>query len=952
MQQLKKHFESEEYKSYRAIPFWSWNDKLEKKELLKQVDWMDKCGIGGFFMHARSGLQTEYLSEEWMECIEACAEQAEKSGMKAWVYDENGWPSGFAGRKLLEDEKNRDKYIAYTVGDFCANATVSYLITNDELKRVSCGNVIGEYLNLFIHTAVSTVDILNPDVVDQFIALTHEVYRKHFGEQFSKKIEGFFTDEPQYQRWNIPYTDMIAKYFRERYDEDILDSLGLLFVEKKGYHKFRYRYWKGMQELMLHNFAEKVYGWCQEHGVKLTGHYVEEIGLGLQMMCCGGVMPFYEYENIPGIDWLGTESNNELSVIQVASVAAQLGKKQVLTETFGCCGWDVTPTDLRRIAGFQYVNGANMICHHLIPYTERGNRRYDCPAHYSDVNPWVSEEFKSFNEYFTRLGYLLGEGKNDVKVAMLHPLRSAYFNYKREQIDEGFGVRDLDASLYHANKLLGKRGVAFHYLDETLLAKHGFVENGAIGCGKCSYEYLVIPMIFTMDCSTERLLRQFVEQGGKVLLLDKKPQFVEAERYDYPYLSSNCTLEDIVDAQPFRVGNVDTEVYSTYRTLDDMQYLYVINSSCTNTYSQSFDFGEGIRSFQKLDLKELTMKRVPLDITLKPGEDALLFLDKAPVTEEKKLVPYSMRFVDAEIDFAENYLPVDYIRYSTDGITFSEPWPCPALFQKMLKDRYEGNIFFRYEFEIAELPQQLFLKTEENREVRAWLNGIPLSNQVPSKETYISIYDITTQVQLGLNEYTVEVDWHEDEFVYYALYGENVTESLKNCVVYDSELQPIQLTGKFGVYSKSGYKETEPQFVEGNEFYIGKVPEKVTDITLDGFPFLAGAVTLSQTVVFETPDVLLQIAGDYQIAEVTVNGVNKGVLLFDKELDISDVALLGENEIKIRFLISNRNLMGPHHLNGSKRDSVTPWSFELFGTWQEDKSAQYHAGYDLKLFYE
>ena len=58
-------------------------------------------------------------------------------------------------------------------------------------------------------------------------------------------------------------------------------------------------------------------------------------------------MPFYEYEHIPGIDWLGKNTHSELSVKQVGSVAAQLGKKRVITETFGCCGWDVGIQDLR-----------------------------------------------------------------------------------------------------------------------------------------------------------------------------------------------------------------------------------------------------------------------------------------------------------------------------------------------------------------------------------------------------------------------------------------------------------------------------------------------------------------------------------------------------------------------------------------------------------------------------
>ena len=497
-------------KEYRPIPFWSWNDKLEKEKLIEQIHWMNKTGNGGFFMHARSGLLTEYLSEEWMQCIETCADEAEKLDMKAWLYDENGWPSGFVGGKLLEDEKNRDKYILATEGVYDSEATLNYLLTGDDLVRVSdkvAGD--GNYLNLFIHTAVSTADILNPDVVKQFLNMTHEAYKERFGENFSKKIEGFFTDEPQYQRSHTPYTDMIATYWQEQYAEDILDGLGLLFVEKKGYRSFRYRYWRAMQGLMLESFAKQVCEWCDNHGVKLTGHYLEESTLGYQLTACGGVMPFYEYEHIPGIDWLGKWSEYGLSAKQVGSVAAQLGKRQVLTESFGCCGWDVKPSELRHILGIQYANGVNMLCQHLIPYSERGTRKYDHPAHYSEVNPWVKEDFGTFNEYFTTLGHLLGEGEQSVNVAVLHPIRSTYFDYKREQERSGYGVASLDKQFRDDIDMLAFHGIEYHFIDETLFEKYGFVENGHIGCGKCVYDYLILPHVLTMDISTEKLLYQF-----------------------------------------------------------------------------------------------------------------------------------------------------------------------------------------------------------------------------------------------------------------------------------------------------------------------------------------------------------------------------------------------------------------------------------------------------------
>ena len=94
---------------YGSIPFWSWNDRLEESELRAQIRRMKELGMGGFFMHARGGLETEYLSEEWFSCVRACIDEAKKLGMEAWAYDENGWPSGFAGGKLLSCDQHRHR---------------------------------------------------------------------------------------------------------------------------------------------------------------------------------------------------------------------------------------------------------------------------------------------------------------------------------------------------------------------------------------------------------------------------------------------------------------------------------------------------------------------------------------------------------------------------------------------------------------------------------------------------------------------------------------------------------------------------------------------------------------------------------------------------------------------------------------------------------------------------
>lgn len=93
-------------KTYASIPFWSWNDKLEEEELRRQIRNMKDLGMRGFFMHARSGLETEYMSKDWFDCARVCINETKKLGMEAWAYDENGWPSGCAGGELLKNPEN------------------------------------------------------------------------------------------------------------------------------------------------------------------------------------------------------------------------------------------------------------------------------------------------------------------------------------------------------------------------------------------------------------------------------------------------------------------------------------------------------------------------------------------------------------------------------------------------------------------------------------------------------------------------------------------------------------------------------------------------------------------------------------------------------------------------------------------------------------------------------
>ena len=102
---------------YKGAPFWAWNCKLEEKELLWQIEQFKEMGFGGFHMHSRSGLDTEYLSEEFMNMVKACVKKAKEEKMFAYLYDEDRWPSGAAGGLATKNRKYAKRNLKLSVNE-------------------------------------------------------------------------------------------------------------------------------------------------------------------------------------------------------------------------------------------------------------------------------------------------------------------------------------------------------------------------------------------------------------------------------------------------------------------------------------------------------------------------------------------------------------------------------------------------------------------------------------------------------------------------------------------------------------------------------------------------------------------------------------------------------------------------------------------------------------------
>ena len=84
----------------RPRPFWFFNGDMDKDEIRHQIMMMKKQGLGGFFICARQGLKTPYLSEDWFDICKYAVQTAKECGLEAWLYDEYPYPSGMSGGEV------------------------------------------------------------------------------------------------------------------------------------------------------------------------------------------------------------------------------------------------------------------------------------------------------------------------------------------------------------------------------------------------------------------------------------------------------------------------------------------------------------------------------------------------------------------------------------------------------------------------------------------------------------------------------------------------------------------------------------------------------------------------------------------------------------------------------------------------------------------------------------
>ncbi len=943
-------------KNNKIKPFWSWNDKLEKEELIKQIELMKRSGIEGFFMHARGGLKIEYMGEDWFDCIEACMDKADELEMEAWAYDENGWPSGFANgivpKKSVDFQQKELLSTILSKGDeLPENLLGLYRIRDNGFEKINTRE--DGCFAVYYLVNPYYVDTFNPNAIKCFIEETHEKYYEHFGDRFGKSLKGFFTDEPQYGKNVTPWSTLFPELFLKKYGYSLTDNLPLLYFEIDGFQKFRSDFYNMTAKQFRTSFIKQMYDWCTEHKCELTGHMMSEDSFVSQLGATGGVMACYEYFHEPGIDWLGRKIGTPFIPKQLGSVARQLGRK-TLTESFALCGWDVSLNELKWIMQWQMVNGVTSLCPHLEGYSLRGERKRDYPASVFYQLPWFKEAYKPFAEFICKTGTLLDNGNEEAPILLIQPLQTAYI---MQNPKDKSAISKLQSDFEKITTEMSDNHMLYHYGDESIMEHFGCVRDNKLVIGKCEYSTVIMPFMLSISESTLKLLIEFSKNGGKLYFIDEKPSLVNGRKDNRlnNFKAEKANLKAIKEEYGFASiktdGKENKNIHYTKRITDNGNRIYyLVNLSAVE---QTVTINTNEDSIYLYDV--ISEKAVKTDDILTFAPYGSFMIIASETIKPEKADNRKTEYIGFDNEFALskdtiNSITLDFCKYRIDGDEWQPETAVIILQRKLLELKKPCKIELEFSFNAEKdaLTDNMCLCAETPERFEFLINGKPFEfkNDEYYVDKSIRKSNISKYVTAGKNTVTLKGEFYQSEDVYRVLFTPGIHESEKNKLTYDTELESIYITGSFGVRTEDeiSYGERKSIFA-GKRFTLTEMPKTVdiSKITESGFWFFSGAMELTESITVNKKEnakyVLSLKRLNAPAARLEVNGEKAAVLIFAPySADITEYLKNGKNEIKITLLSGNRNLLGPHHKPQGEIYNVGPSTFTDEYGWADDKS--------------
>jgi len=915
---------------------------MRESEVEAQIrDFHDK-GIGGFFIHARFGLETEYLGEEWISCIKRAVAVADELGMEVWLYDENGFPSGVGDLQVSRVPEYRSKFIDLTEADAQGGTELDLALPSGEVLMAKAhrkGKPGGDSIDLRANVqggrlkwqppagewtvavyskrvledpndVIFGVDYLNPEAMQAFFDYTLKPYEEAVGEHFGKTIKGIFTDEPTLLPWHhdinwygrrshtrvVVWDDRIEAEMMSRKGMAADEFLPHMFYQiDDGTPDVRKAFWQVVSDLYVRAFFEPYSRWCDEHNLKLTGHVLFEEGLYLNTDFQADIAESLSKLHVPGTDHLGVctevayggfcNTPKHLTNLQgeklVASIAHINGREAAISETYGCAGWGLSPAKMKWMADWQYSLGINTLCPHAVFYSIEGFRKSDAPPSENHMASW--KHYRIFADYVGRLSYALREGTHVAKVALFYPLRE--FWGKHAVGLEGAGDRAISDAFDLCASVLEQLHYDYDILPEQALAG-ATVVDGRIRIGDEEYEALIAsPKAVSGDARSS--IDAFVESGGRLIAPTVGDRAKVAEHLAKA-LREAIVPDVVIESAD---GGALPDVRYVHRRIGEENVFFFANTSDAAAKAsisletvgavEEWDPETGERT--TADGVEMKYGRLVIAREFAAFGSTIFVVDATKAAETRERVAKSRK---------ELFVLPDEWRFEIE-----EPNAMPLNDWSLQMKTHSSGADYTYScaFTADFVPSRLLLMLDDIEYRSSLMGGMDLS------------IDVNGEV------------WDRPEFGWYLDKGFK-TLDIANAVRAGENR--IEVTIRHSAWSGQPHLLNSPPMLLG-DFACNagsrtlRQPVKSASSgswTEFGYPHFSGTGVYTQTVGLPqwpgSPRVVLSVDSVRDCVEIVVNGKSAAARLWEPwEADITDLAKPGENEIAIKVTNSMLNFL-------------------------------------------
>lgn len=571
-----------QYKMKTIIHKWP-----EKEELL--MDAVKAFGYGG--VATNPDQDNGYTSNpENLEKFDRTLKRLQDKGLGYWIYDEKGYPSGYAGGLALKDhpeleakgfymirrlavepkhvefhlDEESDKIIwaaRYPVDHSVMNASIieyekmepvpftdrvcTWDLKENEALFIFCVKSAyeGSHLTHNVCSRSRYINILDEKAVRRFLDVCYEPIAKSSREAYQNAI-AVFTDEPSLvtayiqgdEVWPYalaPWKEGLFEDFEREYGYSLLPYLPQIFEGRDSSYTTRVHFYELIGKLIAKSYVGQISRWCREHGTRFSGHYLAEESLRFHVLYYGSYLKVLEASDYPGVDVLAAYPKiYHYNTTRFAQMAARKkGSNGLMTEL--CPFIDIPYFEKEPV---RYATGIlNLLylggCRCINSYFSSDFASYD-PAIPEAYKGYMSqEEARWVNDYVGRMGWMLDGVPNDCGTFVYYALEDVQAKTRPEHCAQESVNCDTDRSLLSLTRKIYEAGYDYQFADreDVVKAAKESVEGEARISGM-AVKNLIFPAMDVIWSDTWEALKTLREKGVTIWFADKLPAARVGER--------------------------------------------------------------------------------------------------------------------------------------------------------------------------------------------------------------------------------------------------------------------------------------------------------------------------------------------------------------------------------------------------------------------------------------